>query len=74
MLSVFLETGKIERIAFLLFLLFFWGKLTIESAIIKRGLMSKICTESHLFMIHKVYLYFNVQITTSALEYLRIFM
>lgn len=57
MLPVFLEMGKIEKIAF--FVVVLPGKLAIESAIIKRGLILKIYAETHLFMIRKFYLSFN---------------
>lgn len=56
MLAVFFGNGKNRENSFFVVLP---GKLAIESAIIKRGLILKIYAETHLFMIRKFYLSFN---------------
>lgn len=56
MLAVFFGNGKNRENSFFVVLP---GKLAIESAIIKRGIILKIYAETHLFMIRKFYLSFN---------------
>lgn len=53
----FFGNGKNRENSF--FVVVLPGKLAIESAIIKQGLILKIYTETHLFTIRKFYLSFN---------------